>query len=307
MDSITSLLNKLNTQISEATSANRPISQLENDLIKETLRKMYDMIGNTNTVTNIQATQEQQRIREEKSPAIGFATMVQETMKHQLKEEPKIIAPPIHQETMSTPVVETTTPQVMETIASPAMETASAPEEVTVLKAAPMAVTEIPMEIEVVIPEPATAPAPAPAPPPAAAPRPAIEEKVIAARTQQIKAASLFEEQSTVASKYSAQETIGQKINRDQPVKTLSDALQHTHLADLKLSIGINERFAFINELFSGDQQLYHQSIEHLNSLQVYDDARKLLHEELKQQLGWQTGSERFRQFDELVKRRFHA
>ncbi|MBP7167339.1 MAG: hypothetical protein KBB64_06740 [Bacteroidia bacterium] len=303
MESITSLLIKLNTQISEATSANRPISQLENDLIKETLRKMYDMIGNTNTVTNIQAPQEQQIIREEKSPAIGFATMVQETMKHQLKEEPKIIAPPIHQETIPTPVVATTTPRVMETIASPAMETASAPEEVTILKAAPVAVTEIPMEIEVVIPEPATAPAP----PPAAAPRPAIEEKVIAARTQQIKAASLFEEQSTVASKYSAQETIGQKINRDQPVKTLSDALQHTHLADLKLSIGINERFAFINELFSGDQQLYHQSIEHLNSLQVYEDARKLLHEELKQQLGWQTGSERFRQFDELVKRRFHA
>ncbi len=303
MESITSLLIKLNTQISEATSANRPISQLENDLIKETLRKMYDMIGNTNTVTNIQATQEQQIIIEEKSPAIGFATMVQETMKHQLKEEPKIIAPPIHQETIPTPVVATTTPRVMETIASPAMETASAPEEVTVLKAAPVAVTEIPMEIEVVIPEPA----PAAAPPPAAAPRPAIEEKVIAARTQQIKAASLFEEQSTVASKYSAQETIGQKINRDQPVKTLSDALQHTHLADLKLSIGINERFAFINELFSGDQQLYHQSIEHLNSLQVYEDARKLLHEELKQQLGWQTGSERFRQFDELVKRRFHA
>ena len=146
MESITSLLIKLNTQISEATSANRPISQLENDLIKETLRKMYDMIGNTNTVTNIQATQEQQIIIEEKSPAIGFATMVQETMKHQLKEEPKIIAPPIHQETIPTPVVATTTPRVMETIASPAMETASAPEEVTVLKAAPVAVTEIPME-----------------------------------------------------------------------------------------------------------------------------------------------------------------
>jgi hypothetical protein len=153
MESITSLLIKLNTQISEATSANRPISQLENDLIKETLRKMYDMIGNTNTVTNIQATQEQQIIIEEKSPAIGFATMVQETMKHQLKEEPKIIAPPIHQETIPTPVVATTTPRVMETIASPAMETASAPEEVTVLKAAPVAVTEIPMEIDVVIPE----------------------------------------------------------------------------------------------------------------------------------------------------------
>lgn len=299
MESITSLLIKLNTQISEATSANRPISQLENDLIKETLRKMYDMIGNTSTITNIQAPQEQQIIREEKSPAIGFATMVQETMKQQLKEEPKIIAPPIHQETIPTPVEETTTPRVIETTASPAMETASAAEQVTVLKAAPLAVTEIPMEIEVVIPEPTPAPA--------AAPRPAIEEKVIAARTQQIKAASLFEEQSTVASKYSEQETIGQKITRDQPVKTLSDALQHTHLADLKLSIGINERFAFINELFSGDQQLYHQSIEHLNAMQVYEDARKLLHEELKQQLGWQTGSERFRQFDELVKRRFHA
>jgi hypothetical protein len=211
--------------------------------------------------------------------------MVQETMKQQLKEEHPIVPPPIVQAAPSAPVIE----------ARPAVETTA------VKNSAPPVVSEIPMEIEVEIP------APTPTIPPPVAPRPAIEEKVIAARTQQIKAASLFEEQSTVASKYSAQETIGQKINRDQPVKTLSDTLQHTHLADLKLSIGINERFAFINELFAGDQQLYHQSIEHLNSMQVYEEARKLLHEELKQQLGWQTGSERFRQFDELVKRRFHA
>lgn len=302
MESITSLLIKLNTQISEATSANRPISQLENDLIKETLRKMYDMIGNTTTATTIPAPQEQQIIREEKSPSIGFATMVQETMKQQLQEEPKTIAPSILQEKTSTPAMETT-PRVIETKAAPTMETVTAPaiekvavpEETPVQKAIPVAVEEIPMEIEVVIPAPA------------ATPKPAIEEKIIAARTQQIKAASLFEEQSTVASKYSEQETIGQKINRDQPLKTLSDALQHTHLTDLKLSIGINERFAFINELFAGDQQLYHQSIEQINSLQVYEDARKLIHEKLQQQLGWQTGSERFRQFDELVKRRFHA
>lgn len=302
MESITSLLIKLNTQINEATSANRPISQLENDLIKETLRKMYDMIGNTTIATTIPAPQEQQIIREEKSPSIGFATMVQETMKQQLQEEPKTIAPPVPQEKISTPAMETT-PRVIETKAAPTTETITAPamekvvikEETPVLKATPVAVEEIPMEIEVVIPAPA------------ATPKPAIEEKIIAARTQQIKAASLFEEQSTVASKYSEQETIGQKINRDQPLKTLSDALQHTHLTDLKLSIGINERFAFINELFAGDQQLYHQSIEQINSLQVYEDARKLIHEKLLQQLGWQTGSERFRQFDELVKRRFHA
>jgi hypothetical protein len=290
MESLNSLLTKLNNQISDATKSNRTISQLESDLIKETLRKMYDLIG-TDSMMNIptsdktQIIQEPQVVIQEKEQIIGFATMVQETMKQKLKEEHPIVPLPIVQEAPSAPVIE----------ARPAVETAA------VINSAPQVVSEIPIEIEVVIP------APTPATPPPIAPRPAIEEKVIAARTQQIKAASLFEEQSTVASKYSAQETIGQKINRDQPLKTLSDTLQHTHLADLKLSIGINERFAFINELFAGDQQLYHQSIEHLNSMQVYEEARKLLHEELKQQLGWQTGSERFRQFDELVKRRFHA
>jgi hypothetical protein len=290
MESLNSLLTKLNNQISDATKSNRNISQLESDLIKETLRKMYDLIG-TDSMINIPTPEKTQIIQEppvatqEKEQIIGFATMVQETMKQQLKEEHPIVPPPMAKEAPSAPVIEV----------RPAVETAA------VINSAPQIVSEIPMEIEVVIP------APTPATPPPVTPRPAIEEKVIAARTQQIKAASLFEEQSTVASKYSAQETIGQKINRDQPLKTLSDALQHTHLADLKLSIGINERFAFINELFAGDQQLYHQSIEHLNSMQVYEDARKLLHEELKQQLGWQTGSERFRQFDELVKRRFHA
>lgn len=134
----------------------------------------------------------------------------------------------------------------------------------------------------------------------------AIEEKTIAARIQQVRAANLFDEPSTIGGKYAAQETLGDKIIKSKTGKSVAETLKSQPLADLKQSIGINERFSFINELFSGDQALYHQSIENINKMMTYEDAHRLIHEDLAVQLKWNTDTERFKQFDELVKRRFN-
>ncbi|MBK7965796.1 MAG: hypothetical protein IPK10_11265 [Bacteroidetes bacterium] len=134
-----------------------------------------------------------------------------------------------------------------------------------------------------------------------------IEEKTIEARIQEVKAATRFEEVRTIGSTYAPGESVSDKINRANTGKSISEKLKSQPLVDLKLSIGINERFAFINELFHGDQQLYQQSIERINSMNVYDQAKIIIHEELMGQLNWKQDHQRFQEFDELIKRRFNA
>ncbi len=135
----------------------------------------------------------------------------------------------------------------------------------------------------------------------------AIEHKTIEERIQQLRAAALYDEPSTIANKYAATETIGDKITRARTEKSLGEKLQHQPLGDLKQSIGINERFSFINELFQGNQQFYHQCIDQLNSMMEYKDAEKLIAETLAVKFQWEKDSSRYRQFEELIKRRFNA
>ncbi len=120
--------------------------------------------------------------------------------------------------------------------------------------------------------------------------------------------ASLFDEfPTTVASKYKEQETLYDKISKNQHSATIAEKLSTKPVIDLRKSIGINERFAFINELFEGNQQLFMESIDKLNNMPVYDDARKVLYEELAGKMKWNTNAKTFSDLDELVKRRFSA
>ncbi len=135
----------------------------------------------------------------------------------------------------------------------------------------------------------------------------AIENKTIEERIQMLRAAALFEEPATLANKYAASETIGDKMNRSRTEKSLAEKLQQQPLQDLKLSIGINERFSFINKLFGGDQQTYHQCIDQLNNLRLYSDADALLRKNYALRYHWEKDSESYQQFEELIKRRFNA
>jgi hypothetical protein len=120
--------------------------------------------------------------------------------------------------------------------------------------------------------------------------------------------ASLFDDVApTVASKYKEQETLYDKISKNQHGATIAEKLSAKPVIDLRKSIGINERFAFINELFEGNQQLFMESIDKLNNMPVYDDARKVLYEELAGKMNWNTKAKTFSDLDELVKRRFSA
>jgi hypothetical protein len=85
----------------------------------------------------------------------------------------------------------------------------------------------------------------------------------------------------------------------------ISSVLHDTPIKDLKKAISINDRHRFIHELFRDDENMYERSIKTINSFHILAEAEYWILRELKLKLGWDTGFELVKTFDQLVRRRF--
>lgn len=74
-------------------------------------------------------------------------------------------------------------------------------------------------------------------------------------------------------------------------------------LKDLKLLIGINDKFLLINNLFARNDQEYKASIEHLNSLHSFEDATTYM-KFLAQKHSWNIESYAFVRLLQIVEKR---
>jgi hypothetical protein len=81
--------------------------------------------------------------------------------------------------------------------------------------------------------------------------------------------------------------------------------LKETPIKDLRKGIGINDRFAFVKELFRGDDAMYERSIKTINGFNIYSEAEYWIARELKHKLGWDDSNETVNHFYHLVRRRF--
>lgn len=289
-ENIKRALQTLNVQLENWMNSQRPISLLEKDLLKENIRSLYQQIDGLTldqAVTNPSfETEVRKSTPEFQTPTFPKTSISEEVISNLRKSENVAESNPTANEEIPT---ETHTPIYTSTIQEMI-------QNATVINS----VEQPPATVETTFSKIETAEE-------AMVVKRAIEEKTIEARIQEVKAATRFEEVRTIGSTYAPGESVSDKINKSHTGTSISEKLKSQPLADLKLSIGINERFAFINELFHGDQQLYHQSIERINSMNVYDQAKNIIHEELMGQLNWKQDHKRFQEFDELIKRRFNA
>ena len=275
-EDIRKTLRSLNLQLENWMNSQQPISLLEKDLIKENLRSIYQLIDELSTdkkFDSVYSEIQSQKLEAAgdfiQQPNIKISEEVTNTIR---KTEERI-------ENTYTPITE------VPTVTSSSLYSSSIEEMIenaTVINSVDNTVLNN-------------------------EPKESAEEKAVSSpRIQEVKAATRYEEIRTIGSTYAPGASIGDKINKSQTDKSISEKINTQPLVDLKLSIGINERFAFINELFKGDQQLYHQSIDKLNSMQVYEDAQHLIHHELMQKLNWDENNSRLQEFNKLVKRRFN-
>ena len=133
-----------------------------------------------------------------------------------------------------------------------------------------------------------------------------VAEQPLAKPALQVSRTVYPDADTTTGNRFKGQETIYDRL-RQQSNPTVADRLSAKPVGDLKKSIGINERFTLINELFGGNQQLFMESIDKINNVNAYEEARKVLYEELAGNLKWNTEGNTFHVLDELVKRRFNG
>lgn len=98
--------------------------------------------------------------------------------------------------------------------------------------------------------------------------------------------------------------------------EVINDKLQPTHVEvvstikeapvkDLRKAIGINDKYAFIQFLFKGDEAVYERCIKTINGFNVFPEAEAWIKRELITKMGWIEADETVQQFLYLVKRRF--
>jgi hypothetical protein len=112
-------------------------------------------------------------------------------------------------------------------------------------------------------------------------------------------------------------ETTSEKNNDARPVasvheiianntedKNVTEKITKTPVADLKKSIGINEKFSFINELYNGNLQEYNESINEFNNADSLEAALSIF-ANCAENLKWEKNNDACLALMKLLERRF--
>ena len=92
-------------------------------------------------------------------------------------------------------------------------------------------------------------------------------------------------------------------------VQDLSDKLSSAPIQDLGRAFGVNERILTINELFGGDIQLFNNTIQSINGMDRFEDAKKYLVLNVAKKNQWVDEHKKFKasSFIKTVRRKFQS
>lgn len=90
-------------------------------------------------------------------------------------------------------------------------------------------------------------------------------------------------------------------------VGELAEKLKLQPIDKIEHGMGINERILTVNELFSGDNELFRKTLEDLNSLQNFNEAQGYLIDGVATRFNWadETKKNKASYFIQLVRRRY--
>lgn len=105
-----------------------------------------------------------------------------------------------------------------------------------------------------------------------------------------------------LADRFAASGTVGEKISSGKQEGAISSVMHNKPIADIGGAIGMNDKFYFIRELFSGDAIAYHDTIRRLNTAASLGEAMRILDESTVM------GSDPYAQssFVDVVRRKFN-
>jgi hypothetical protein len=98
--------------------------------------------------------------------------------------------------------------------------------------------------------------------------------------------------------------SVNDSVAQKETDKSLVNKLSNTRIENLKSAIGINDKFYFINELFSGNSQAYEDVIYTLNNFKRFEEAMQYT-STLKHKYDWSTETEAYQKLTHFLERKF--
>lgn len=278
-------LDRINRLFSDISENDQSTSQLERDLLKEYVRRLYEALSEKSTgITEVKTSAQVPSLTtsNQKEPAVQAP-------------KPRIVAPVEDLERISSQ-------------ASPAFSFENVPAQPKAKAAAihvedrqaPVApqpkIIQIPEEVEADIVQTERYQASTPKP------QPVVEQSAPAQPIAQVKV-----EESPFTPAPSAIDPKLRELFAIERSNDLSERLAGAPIQDLTKALAINERMLTQNDLFGSDKSAFETALNHLNTLSNYDDAVSFLAGGAALKYDWADEERRptARAFAKLVRRRY--
>ena len=99
--------------------------------------------------------------------------------------------------------------------------------------------------------------------------------------------------------------SLNQKLADASESKSIAEKLKSQPIPDLIAAIGINQKFLFINDLFDGERDEFHNSLGELIKFDSFLDADNYIRNNLMSKYSWDMESPSAIRFMELIERRY--
>lgn len=100
-------------------------------------------------------------------------------------------------------------------------------------------------------------------------------------------------------------ESLNEKFALGETRKTLADKMKLGPISDLKSAMALNQKIAFTNGLFGGDDKEFKKALSFLNSCTNFSEAKFYMQSEISKRYGWDENNPLVEEFTELVYRKF--
>jgi len=100
-------------------------------------------------------------------------------------------------------------------------------------------------------------------------------------------------------------ESLNDKFGQGENKKTLAEKMKLGPITDLKSAMALNQKIAFTNGLFKGDDKEFKKALTFLNNCRNFSEAKIYLQTEISKINGWDDNDPLAEEFTELVYRKF--
>jgi hypothetical protein len=133
----------------------------------------------------------------------------------------------------------------------------------------------------------------------------AIENVTQSSKTNHAENNNHFSNYQSIGDGFSEQDTVHTKISTGKTEVAVAEQLQSSPLTDLNDAIGINERFAFANVFMNGDINAFFSMLAQINSKTNFEEAYNQFKTTVIDKFNVDRNNKTYREFVELLQRRF--